>query len=268
MATAATALMSPARGCLSSATISTLRGDATALRSKLSSLNDFFDLISASCSIARLAPGASWSNAHQQQFSSVEKTLGIACDTSNAVQAGCGLAQLLTGGLFFKTNADGSFQVDPLSKQRILFSPLSMLSKVTRLASKVLGTVRFMGSPSLPIYRLGGHAKGIGLAATAFGTVSSAFDVAENTRDVVETVKQAPSSQEGASKEASFSTRLANARKSMFALLCSIFDLLAQAFIFVTEAVSSVFMGVHTAFVVGIFCFLSALGNILLAVAS
>ena len=198
MATAA--IMSPARGFLSSATISTLRGDATALRSKLSSLNDFFDLISSSCSIARLAPGASWSNAHQQQFSSVEKTLGIACDTSNAVQAGCGLAQLLTGGLFFKTNADGSFQVDPLSKQRILFSPLSMLSKVTRLASKLLGTVKFMGSPSLPIYRLGGHAKGIGLAATAFGTVSSAFDVAENTRDVVETAKLPPHKKEQAKR--------------------------------------------------------------------
>lgn len=268
MASAATAIMSPAGGFLSSATISTLRGDATALRSKLSNLNDFFGLISSSCSIARLAPGVSWSNADQQQFSSIEKTLGIASDTSNAVQAGCGLAQLLTGGLFFKTNTDGSFQLDPVSRQRIRFSPLSMLSKVTRLASKVLGTVKFMGSPSLPVYRLGGHAKGLGLAATAFGTVSSAFDIAENTREVVSTVKQAPSSQEGATKENSFSERLANARKSMFALLCSIFDFLAQAFIFITEAISSVFMGMHTAFVVGIFCFLSSLGNILLAVAS
>ncbi|WP_080142397.1 hypothetical protein [Chlamydia suis] len=268
MASAATAIMSPARGFLSSATISTLRGDATALRSKLSSLNDFFDLVASSCSIARLAPGASWSNADQQQFLSIEKTLGITCDTSNAVQAGCGLAQLLTGGLFFKTNADGSFQVDPQTQQKIRFSPLSMLSKVTRLASKVLGTVKFMGSPSLPIYRLGGHAKGLGLAATAFGTVSSAFDVAENTRDIFETAKQAPSTQEGTSKETSFSERLTKARKSMFALLCSIFDFLAQAFIFITETVSTVFMGMHTAFVVGIFCFLSALGNILLAVAS
>ncbi|AGR94052.1 hypothetical protein [Chlamydia trachomatis] len=259
-------IASPVGRLLSSATATTLRGNATSLRSKLNSVDDLFDLISSSCTLARVAPGTTVSETQQQQLSTIETTLDSARSASNAVQAGCGIVQLLTGGLFFKTNPDGSFQLDPVSQQRTLLSPLSLLSKVTRLASKVLGTVKFMGSQAFPVYQLGAHATGFGLSASAFGTVSSAFDVAENSREVLGNLKQNKPT-EGTSKENGFMARLKRARASMFNLLCSIFDLLAQAFCFISDAVSTAFMGVHTAFIVGIFCFLSALGNVILSFA-
>ena len=172
---------------------------------------------------------------------------------------------MLTGGLFFETNPDGSFRVDPVSKQRQLLSPLTALSKVTRLASKILSTARFMGSATLPVYQLGTHARGLGLSALAFGAVSSAFDVADNIQAIHHAVKADPS---GDGKTPTFADRCKAARASMFALLCSVLDVVAQGFNFVVEAISSVFLGAHTAFIVGIFCFLSALGNIILALAS
>ncbi|AAF39701.1 hypothetical protein C6H88_04695 [Chlamydia muridarum str. Nigg] len=267
MAAAVASSTVPAGGLLSSSSITALRRDTAALRSKLGYINDFLDLLSSSFALARLAPGASWSTADQQQFSTIEETLGVVHGANDAIQTGCGLTQLLTGGMFFKTQADGSFQVDTSSNKRVLFSPLSVLSKVTRLASKMLGTVKFMGSPVLPVYQLGSHARGLGLSSLAFGTVSSAFDVAENTREVCATLTTKDKCCDSTQGN-SFMERFKRARAGMFALLCSVFDLLAQAFCFVCETVSNAFMGVHTAFIVGIFCFLSALGNVLLIAAS
>lgn len=240
------------------------RALATNHYSNLCLSNDILGIVSSSASLAKLSLKSHTGKLHSN-LSALEHTCDFGMGVNGLLGSASLMTQMLTGAMFYETDEQGNFiiqtetveQSDGTFKVNIKRTPkshLSICSKVSRLASKLLGNLTFLGSEPFHLPRLAKHARvlgglGSGLSAlsSAFGMVDDAVGMAESAHSVTTTTEQA--------KE-----KYATIRSKMLSFVCNFIDLVAECVGLIFSFLPSV-LGPHALLIVGVLWLLSSAGN-------
>ncbi|WP_348663460.1 hypothetical protein [Chlamydia vaughanii] len=244
--------------------LSKLRQVSTDLHAKLCLAGDMIGLIGSSATIAK-ASSHLQSGLTFDRLSSLESACGTGMGINNLLDTGALFTQCLTGTMFYEVNGSGNFVVKTcvtqnedgtttISHKRVLRSPLEISSKVTRLASKAIGSVCFADS-EFKIGKLGKHAKGLGGVGSSLSILSSVCGMADDAVNIASAVR---------TKDATTAEAIATCRKTIrekvLSLICNFFDAVAEVVgLFGTFAPA--LLGPHALLIVGIFWLLSSAAN-------
>ncbi|WP_375793984.1 hypothetical protein O1W69_01580 [Chlamydia sp. 12-01] len=201
------------------------------------------------------------------KLSSLEDACGIASGINNCADTLALFSQLVTGAMFYEVDSSsGNFAIKTTTRHkgngeyeiiigRTLRSPLSIASKITRLASKATGSVCFMGG-DLKLMALGKHAKGLGGVATSLSAISSACGAADDMVNIVGAIRSVNSE----SSAEDFAERRQTLREKFFSLLCNIVDLLGDIMSLLFSFAPAL-LGPHSLLIIGIFWLMSSVLN-------
>ncbi|QVE49599.1 hypothetical protein SBV42_01970 [Chlamydia crocodili] len=200
------------------------------------------------------------------KLSSLEDACGMASGINNCIDTVVLFSQFATGAMFYEVDSTtGNFIIDTktiqqedgtvqLVSNRVLRSPLSIASKVTRLASKATGSVCFGGD--LKLMTLGKHARGLGGVATSLSAISSACSAADDVVNIVGAIRSTNSE----SSAEDFIERRQTLREKFFSLLCNIVDLLGDI-LSLFASFAPALLGPQSALIIGIFWLMSSVLN-------
>ncbi|WP_201456485.1 hypothetical protein [Chlamydia sp. 17-3921] len=197
---------------------------------------------------------------YQQRLENLESACSIASGVNNSLSCISLWTQLFSGSLVFETYDDGQFiftkkqdKEGNVSYSKQVRSPLSILSKICRLASKTVGINNFLQETS--VVSLGNHALSVGnKVSVGASMLASGFSLVENTKEVYShTVGEK-------SKEENVRSRFQGLRDAVLGLLCDCFDLV-QAILGLIFECAPVLLGVHAVFILGIVGILGAAFN-------
>ncbi|MEF9496816.1 hypothetical protein [Chlamydia sp. 04-14] len=201
------------------------------------------------------------------KLSSLEDACGIASGINNCMDTVALFSQFATGAMFYEVDSStGNFIIDTktiqkedgtvqLISNRVLRSPLSIASKVTRLASKATGSVCFM-SDDLKLMSLGKHARGLGGVATSLSAISSACGAADDVVSIVGAIRSTNSE----SSAEDFIERRQTLREKFYSLLCNLVDLIGDV-LGLFASFAPALLGPQSALLIGIFWLMSSVLN-------
>lgn len=241
------------------------RKEMMKLHDGLCLLGDTLGTVGAATMIAKTATDAN-ALSTLNKLSSLETACGIAMGASSCVDVAALGVQLFTGAMFYEVDAqtgnfvlqtktvqleDGTHRVVP---SRVLRSPLCIAGKITRLASKAIGSVVF--ADELKLVSLGKRAATLGGVASCLSAVSSACCAADDAVDIVSLVR----SPTGDLSTEELTEHRQTLRMKFFALLCNLVDLVTEGVCLCLSFVPAL-LGSHALLIVGIFLLLSAVFN-------
>ncbi|WP_174222248.1 hypothetical protein [Chlamydia poikilotherma] len=216
--------------------------------------------------IAKASLGLGASNA-LAKLSSLEHACGMASGINTCVDTIALFSQFATGAMFYEVDsATGNFIINTKTIQkengtvelvpnRILRSPLSIASKVTRLASKATGSVCFMDG-HLQLMALGKHAQGLGAVATSLSAISSACGAADDVVNIVGAIRS--TNRESSAED--FTMRRQTLREKFYSLLCNLVDFVGEVLLLFASFVPAL-LGPQAALIIGIFWLMSSVLN-------
>ncbi|WP_148174342.1 hypothetical protein [Chlamydia felis] len=204
-----------------------------------------------------------------QKLSSLESACGTASGINSCLDTLALVSLCATGAMFYEVDsASGNFKIGVKSVKnengetvlvpcRILKSPLSIASKVTRLASKATSCVCFAGG-NLNLMNLGKHAKGLGGVSTSLSAISSACGAADDVLSIIDNVRSG--NNEGETSCEAIEERRQTLREKILSLVCNAIDLVSDI-LGLLFSFAPALLGPHALLVIGIFWLISSVLN-------
>lgn len=200
---------------------------------------------------------------------SIEQACVRSAGLGKLLGTGSHIVQMFTGAAFFSTTEKGEFVYHVQTRNnetqvvKARKSAFTISSNVTRLASNVLRSTTVLGD--FGVVKLGRHANNLSLAGSVLGLASSALSAADDVTSIHEQ-SSANVRERALEANASSPSRFARCKMLFFSLLCNLVDFLGEALFIVFVTIPQV-LGAHATLILGVFGFLSSIGNFVLDVA-